>query len=149
MKLLFRLVINISGYGFVLNQNIYSSVLGINISEERNMLIAEKFIDSLVEKYAKHTVYTDGGTWYDEACNILKLKHHLHSSIEKSLMERVNQYFRDRTELFDDYYSFVKNEWNIFQVNYRIQFFVSMYNNTTFENYFINELNYRGEDILS
>ena len=51
------------------------------------MLIAEKFIHSLVEKYGKHTVYTDGGTWYDEACNIIGLKHHLHSSIEKSLID--------------------------------------------------------------
>ena len=31
------------------------------------MLIAEKFIRSLVENYGKHIVYTDGGTWYDEA----------------------------------------------------------------------------------
>jgi transposase-like protein len=78
---------------------IHSSVLGIHISEERNMLIAEKFIRSLVEKYGRHTVYTDGGTWYDdEACNVIGLKHHLHSSIEKSLMERVNQYFKDGTE---------------------------------------------------
>ena len=76
------------------------SVLGIYISEERNMLVAEKFIKSLVEKYGKHTVYTDGGTWYPEACNILRLKHYLHSSFEKSLMERVNQYFKDRTEEF-------------------------------------------------
>jgi putative transposase len=76
---------------------IHRSVLGIYISEERNMLVAEKFIHSLVKKYGKHTVYTDGGTWYDdEACNILKLKHYLHSSIEKSLMERVNQSFKDR-----------------------------------------------------
>jgi transposase-like protein len=37
-------------------------VLGIYISEERNMLIAEKFIRSLVENYGKHTVYTDEGT---------------------------------------------------------------------------------------
>jgi putative transposase len=73
---------------------IHSSVLGIYISEERNMLVAEKFIRSLIEKYGKHVVYTDGGTWYDEACNVLRLKHYLHSSIEKSLMERVNQYFR-------------------------------------------------------
>ena len=43
---------------------IHSSVLGIYISEERNMLVAEKFIRSLVDKYGKHTVYTDGGTWY-------------------------------------------------------------------------------------
>ena len=41
---------------------IHSSVLGIHISEERNMLVAEKFIRSLVEKYGRHTVYTDGGT---------------------------------------------------------------------------------------
>ena len=39
---------------------VHSSVLGIYISEERNMLVAENFIRSLVEKYGKHTVYTDG-----------------------------------------------------------------------------------------
>ena len=39
---------------------VHSSVLGIYISEERNMLIAEKLIRSLVEIYGKHTVYTDG-----------------------------------------------------------------------------------------
>ena len=66
-------------------------MLGIYISEERNMIIAEKFIRSLVSNYGKHTVYTDGGTWYYEACNVLRLKHYLHSSLEKSLMERVNQ----------------------------------------------------------
>jgi putative transposase len=66
-------------------------VLGIYISEERNILVAEKFIRSLVSMYGKHTVYTDGGTWYDEVCNVLRLKHYLHSPLEKSLMERVNQ----------------------------------------------------------
>ena len=53
------------------------------------MFVAEKFICSLVEKYGKHTVYTDGGTWYDEACNVIGLKHYLHSPFQKSLMERV------------------------------------------------------------
>ena len=72
------------------------------------MLIAEKFIRSLVSKYGKHTVYTDGGTWYDEVCIKLKLKHYLHSPLEKSLMERVNQYFKDRIENFEDYYLCVK-----------------------------------------
>ena len=61
----------------------HKSVLGIYISKERNMLVAEKFIRSLISKYGKHTVYTDGGTWYDEACNILKLKHYLHSPFQK------------------------------------------------------------------
>src|SRR5215207_1806828 len=50
---------------------VHSSVLGIYLSEERNMIVAEKFIRSLVSKYGKHTVYTDGGTWYDEACNVI------------------------------------------------------------------------------
>ncbi|MGE5634973.1 MAG: hypothetical protein ACM3VV_07040 [Deltaproteobacteria bacterium] len=42
------------------------------------MFVAEKFIRSLVQKYGKHTVFTDGGTWYDETCNVLGLKHYLH-----------------------------------------------------------------------
>jgi transposase-like protein len=110
-------------------------VLGIYISDERNMIIAEKFIRTLVEKYGKNTVYTDGDTWYDEACNLLKLKHYLHSPLEKSLMERVNQYFKDRIESFDDYYPCIQQKdsdgCNLFHVHNWIQFFVSMYNNTT------------------
>jgi putative transposase len=110
------------------------SVLGIYISEERNMFVAEKFIRSLVEKYGKHIVYTDGGRWYDEAWKIRKLQHYPHSSIEKSLMERVNQYFKDRIENFDDYYPCVKNECNLFHVHNWIQFFISMYNETISNN---------------
>ena len=114
---------------------IHSFVLGIYISEERNMLVAEKFIKSLVSKYGKHAVYTDGGTWYDEACNIIGLKHYLHSSVEKSLVERVNQYFKDRIESFDDYYPCIqKDECNLFHVYNWIQFFVSMYNDTIANN---------------
>jgi hypothetical protein len=92
------------------------------------MLVAEKFIRSIV-KYGKHTVYTDGGTWYDEVCKILRLKHQLHSSIEKSLIERVNQYLKDRIESFDDYYSCMQkeNECNLFHVHNWVQSFVSMY----------------------
>ena len=113
---------------------IHSSVLGIHISVERNMLVADKFIRSLVEKYGRHTVYTDGGTWYDEACNIIGLKHYLHSPFQKSLMERVNQYFKDRTESFDDYYPCRQMECNLFHVYNWIQFFVSMYNDTIANN---------------
>src|SRR5688500_17499921 len=39
-------------------ESVHKSVLGINISEERNMFVAENFIRSLVEKYGRHTVYT-------------------------------------------------------------------------------------------
>ena len=38
------------------------------------MIIAEKFIRSLVSNYGKHTVYTDGGTWYYEACNVPEIE---------------------------------------------------------------------------
>jgi len=95
------------------------------------MLVAEKFIRSLVSTYGKHTVYMDGGTWYDQACNVMRLKHYLHSSIEKSLMERVNQYLKDRIEGFDDYYPCIKEEeCNLIHVHNWIRFFLSMYNDT-------------------
>ncbi|HSF49771.1 MAG TPA: DDE-type integrase/transposase/recombinase [Nitrososphaeraceae archaeon] len=114
---------------------IHSSVLGIYISEERNMLVAKKFIRSLVSNYGKHIVYTDGGTWYDEACEVIGLKHYLHSPFQKSLMERVNQYLKDRIESFDDYYPCMqKDECNLLHVQNWIQFFVSMYNDTIANN---------------
>jgi len=34
-------------------------VLGIYISEERNIIVAEKFIRSPVSKYGKHNLYTE------------------------------------------------------------------------------------------
>ena len=101
MKLLFKSVANISGYGFVLNQ--LTNLFLESTFLKRNMFVAENFIRSLVEKYGRHTVYTGGGTWYPQACNFLHLKHHLHSPLEKSLVERAIQYFKDRTECFDDF----------------------------------------------
>ena len=74
------------------------------------MLIAEKFIRSLVEKYGKHTVYTDGGTGIQKHVNFLRLKHYLHSPLEKSLIEMVMQYFKDRVESFDDYYPCIQKK---------------------------------------
>jgi putative transposase len=61
-------------------------VLGIYILKERNMFIAENFIGSLVDKYGKDTVYTDGGTWYPQACSFLHLKYRVHSPLEKILI---------------------------------------------------------------
>ncbi len=68
------------------------------------MLIAERFIADLVKIHGKHPVSTDGGTWYPQAFRFLKLKHHIHSPLEKSLIERKMQYIKDRTEGFDDYF---------------------------------------------
>ena len=88
---------------------VHRTILGIHISNERNMFVAKNLIRSLISKYGKHTVYTDGGTWYPQACNFLHLKHRLHSSLEISLIERAMQYFKDRTENFDDYYTCSSN----------------------------------------
>ena len=49
-------------------------------------------------------------------------------------MERVNQYLKDRTEGFDDYYPCIKEEYTLFQEHNWIQFFVSMYNDTIANN---------------
>jgi putative transposase len=54
------------------------------------MLVAEEsFLRSLVKLYDKHIVYSDGGTWYPEACGSLGLKHRLHSFYVKSIIERM------------------------------------------------------------
>jgi putative transposase len=76
------------------------------------MFVAENLIHSLIDKYGRHTVYTDSGTWYPQACTFLHLKHGLHSPLEKSLIERVMQYFKDRIESFDDYYPCNNNKQN-------------------------------------
>src|SRR3954453_23440718 len=80
------------------------NIVVINISKERNMFVAERFLDGVTKEYGRHPVSTDGGTWYPQACKFLKLQHHLHSSFEKSLVERTIQYIKDRTEGFDDYF---------------------------------------------
>ena len=73
-------------------------ILALNISKERNMLIAERFISGLVRIHGKHPVSTDGGTWYPQACRFLKLNHHIHSSLEKRL-DRKNDAGTSRTGL--------------------------------------------------
>jgi putative transposase len=89
------------------------------------MLVVESFLKSLIEIYGR---YSDGGTWYPEACNSLGLEHRLHSSYEKSLIERVVQYLKDRTEAFDDYYPCTKEECDLEHVYKWTGLFVFMYN---------------------
>ena len=81
-------------------------IIAQNITKERNMLVAEKFMSDLIKAHGNHPVSTDGGsTWYPMACQFLKLKHHTHSPLEKSLIERKMQYIKDRTkECFEDYF---------------------------------------------
>ena len=97
-------------------------------------------------------IYIDGSTWYPEACNVLRLTHYLHSPLEKSLMERVNQYFKDRIESFDDYYPCIQKKMNAIYFMYITGYnslFLHMYNDTQSESYFINQLYKGGRDILN
>ena len=79
-------------------------ILAVNISRERNMLMAGRFISVLVKIHGKYPVSTDGGTWYPQACRFLKLRHLIHSSYEKSIIERTIQCIKDGTECFDGYF---------------------------------------------
>jgi putative transposase len=48
------------------------NILGISISKERNMFVAERFLSNIVDEYGYHPVSTDVGTWYPQACRFLK-----------------------------------------------------------------------------
>jgi putative transposase len=90
-----------------------------------------------------------GDTWYPEACKVLTLKHSIHLSLEKNLIERVMQYFKDRTESFDDYYPCRKDDCNKDHVYNSIELFVSLYNNTIVNKNKISILTNEGEMIIS
>jgi putative transposase len=101
------------------------------------MFVAENFIPSLVSTYGKHTVYTNGSTWYPQAYNFLHLKYRLHSPIEKSLIERVMQYFKDKTKGFNDDYPCINNNntnnkqnCDLQHVYKWIKLFIYLYNTT-------------------
>ena len=55
MKQLSRLVTKY--WLWICTEPVHRTILGIHISNERNMLVAENFIGYLVDKYGKHTVY--------------------------------------------------------------------------------------------
>ena len=94
------------------------------------MLVAAQFIESLVLKYGKDPVYSDGGTRYPDACTVMGLKHYLQSPYEKSIIERVNQYFKDRVKGFDDCYPCNRKTNCDLKHTYNwISFYVLMYNN--------------------
>ncbi len=105
------------------------NILGISISKERNMFVVERFLSNIIENYGYHPVSTDGGgTWYPQACRFLKLNHYLHSSYEKSIIERTMQYIKDRTEGFDDYFPCRKKKCKLRHVKQWLNLFVNYYN---------------------
>ena len=103
-------------------------ILGIRISFERTMLVAERFLQELVRKYRKHPVSTDGGAWYPQACKFLKLDHHFHSPYRKSIIERTIQFVKDRTESFDDYFPCRKSNCKLEHILNWFNMFIDMHN---------------------
>jgi putative transposase len=104
-------------------------ILALSIFKERNMFVAERFISGLVKIHGIHPVSTDGGTWYPMACRFLNLDHHIHSSLEKSLIERKMQYIKDRTESFDDYFPCRIKNCKLKHVRNWLRLFVDYHNN--------------------
>ncbi len=109
---------------------VHMSVLGVYVSRHRNILVAETFLRSLIRLYGRHVVYSDAGPWYPDACRSLGLEHRLHSPFEKSIIERMMEYVKDRTECFDDYYPCTRQECSLSHVYRWLGLFVSMHNAT-------------------
>src|SRR5690606_33521140 len=52
-------------------------ILTQDITKERNMFFAERFLSCIVRDYGKHLVSTDDDTLYPQACEFLKMDHHI------------------------------------------------------------------------
>jgi putative transposase len=107
---------------------VHRFILGVYLSRHRNMLVAEAFLKTLVEKYGKHTVYSDGASWYPEACKSLGLEHRIHSQYEKNIIERAIQYLKDRVEGFDDYYPCLRKGCDLKHVSRWLHLYTYLHN---------------------
>jgi len=56
------------------------------------------------------TILTDGAPYYKTSCRILNLRHGVYSLEVRNLMERIIQYVKDRTKLFNNYIPCIKDE---------------------------------------
>jgi putative transposase len=94
------------------------------------MFAAEIFLSSIVKENSKDPVSTDGErTWYpSQACKFLNLEHYLHSAFEKSVIEMTIQYFKDRTESFDDYFPCKRKTYELKHIKNWLNQFVDYHN---------------------
>ena len=96
-------------------------------SAERNTLVVEKLLNSLVKDYEKYT-FNRWCIWYPYEWWLLKVKHTSSPCLwEKHYRKKTIQYIKDRTECFDDYfpgrrersaykYEFEDNPWSLLQI---------------------------------
>jgi putative transposase len=97
------------------------------------MFVAKRFLSDIVRDYGKHHVSTDGGTWYPMSRRFLGLEHHIHSPMEKSLIERNIQYIKDRTESFDDYFQCRMKICKLKHIRSWLNLFVDYHNKEIFD----------------
>ncbi len=60
--------------------------------------------------------------------SFLKLDHHIHFSIEKSIIERTMQHIKNRAETFDDYFPCRNNKCKLNHVKQWFNLFVDQHN---------------------
>jgi len=94
--------------------------LGFYLSRTRNILTAELFLQSLIDRYGRRPVYSDGANWYPDACRSLGVEHHIYDAVRGNLMERFVQYVKDRTEGFDDYFPCLKGWLNWYMLSFNL-----------------------------
>jgi putative transposase len=91
------------------------------------MFVAEQFLSSLVKEYGKHPVSTDGVV-HGIQSKYLKLRDHIHSSYEKSIIERTIEYLKYRTECFDDYFTCKKEKCILKHIINWLNLFIDYHN---------------------
>ncbi len=97
-----------SGYGLQSSQK-DKAILGLTISKERNTFVTER-LSHVWSRLMENMQYQQTVELCPQACRFLKLKRHIHSSLEKSLIERTMQHIKDTTDRFDDYFPCVKKD---------------------------------------
>jgi transposase-like protein len=83
-------------------------MMNFDVANILTSLIFIKRIKALCS--SKITILTDGAPYYKASCRILNLRHGLYSLEVRNLMERIIQYVKDRTKLFDNYIPCIKDE---------------------------------------
>ncbi len=74
---------------WVIIESQYKEILAVNISKERNMFVAERFLSQVVNKYGLHSVSSDDGTWYPKAYRFFEDKSS-YSLIFREKLDRKN-----------------------------------------------------------
>ena len=93
------------------------------------MFVAYRFLSVRFDPDSRKA-FSFYGWWYmyPQDCQFLKLEHHIHSSLEKSLIEKIMHYKKDRTEGFDDYFPCQKEDCNLEHFKQWLKLFVYIYN---------------------